>query len=120
MSTVHIIDFIYTNPLRFSNKNSELSIQVSVFVFTSSSVKQQYNVILPFGQNYVCVYGSVCTYIYVIYVLVMDTTYKVLKANVERQIKLGLNSVDEPAPTICKNVLMNRLSKLSALHSKIT
>ena len=47
-------------------------------------------------------------------------TYSVENASVELQAKVPLNSVDDPAPTICKKVLMNKVSNVSVLHSKIT
>ena len=47
-------------------------------------------------------------------------TYSVENASVVLQAKVPLNSVDDPAPTICKKVLMNKVSNVSVLHSKIT
>ena len=47
-------------------------------------------------------------------------TYSVENASVVLHTKVPLNSVDDPAPTICKKVLINKVSNVSVLHSKMT
>ena len=47
-------------------------------------------------------------------------TYSVENASVVLHTKVPLKSVDDPAPTICKKVLINKVSNVSVLHSKMT